>query len=1056
MSYDPSRHWRGVINQQGRVTLEADWNEAAAIAAEDDRAQLVDVIGPSGTPDDGYRVLPVSGSGDLTVQHGTMYVGGERMVLETDLDHAHQPDWVDWNGDPLWVPPDTPEGTVDEAVYLLLREQEVGAVEDPALLDIALGGPDTSERARIVQRVVRGGTDHPDCAGALGDLETTWAAMGLAFDPASMRLESAASLQVSFQQPPGTATPCEPVAQGGYLGAENQLIRVQVASVDQTGVPTLVWGFDNAYFLYRIAQASPDTAGGTTTLTLASAPVDSFHQPAKGQAVEVLQAAAELTSSDYVAATTGIVTSLASAYQPDDQTLVISTALGPQATDSPLLFLRVWQDTIAASGGGPFALGDTGVQVTLNSSTGVYHVGDYWQFAVRPGTPTEVSPVYPQRILDAPQPPDGPRLWACPLAVVAWADGSPTITDCRQHFDNLVTLTGKGSGGCCTIEVSPADVGGGAKLQALIDKYARQGPTTICLQPGTYKLPAPLVINAEHAGLTIQGCETGVIIEAAQSTGATFRLGLILLERPTNFTLRGVELVLPLVRFSFARTAIAGIPAERQPLLAAYGSGLALSIGVYVLGGAGLSFEDCTFSFPPGGKGNVFGAAILGTHAIHGLEIVNCNFTATEVATVPFSQLARGAEADPPYEVRFGYLQVPTRAQKVTFRPPLTNLAVTGNETRVAQQPAPKLSKRAEAAAAADAAAAAAAATQVALPSLGDAVIERCVFDGLTVPILVLGHVGTVRIDDNIVRSCYGGFWLVTAATTNVLSMLDRVGAGNTGVFEYLVSSRLTAIADPVLLFASVLGRVLPLTPDSPDSTGAVGVIPAPHATLLTAAEGLFTRLYSLTAAAIANIAGAPATPTAGAPSAPAPPPAPAAPAGTTIASDVAGKRLFQLPSILSDAFKAPAAVATGDLVPQVDPGTALRPRLDVSRNQVDAVVAKSDSGAGLLVIALDTTDASSLVCSGNRIRSRVELGATVSLWSLVECTFTGNIVSNEIANAKNDRSLVLEPHLIGKVAAVAVTGNVLIGQAQLPPRPNAAPFDTWNGLNTIMDYVAP
>jgi hypothetical protein len=127
-----------------------------------------------------------------------------------------------------------------------------------------------------------------------------------------------------------------------------------------------------------------------------------------------------------------------------------------------------------------------------------------------------------------------------------------------------------------------------------------------------------------------------------------------------------------------------------------------------------------------------------------------------------------------------------------------------------------------------------------------------------------------------------------------------------------------------------------------------------------------------------------------------------------------------------------------------------------VSRNQVDAVVAKSDSGAGLLVIALDTTDASSLVCSGNRIRSRVELGATVSLWSLVECTFTGNIVSNEIANAKNDRSLVLEPHLIGKVAAVAVTGNVLIGQAQLPARPNAAPFDTWNGLNTITNYVGP
>jgi hypothetical protein len=46
VSFDPSRHWRGVINQQGRVTLEADWNEAAAIAAESERAQLVDVVGP--------------------------------------------------------------------------------------------------------------------------------------------------------------------------------------------------------------------------------------------------------------------------------------------------------------------------------------------------------------------------------------------------------------------------------------------------------------------------------------------------------------------------------------------------------------------------------------------------------------------------------------------------------------------------------------------------------------------------------------------------------------------------------------------------------------------------------------------------------------------------------------------------------------------------------------------------------------------------------------------------------------------------------------------------
>jgi hypothetical protein len=1039
VSYDSSRHWRGVVNQQGRVTLEADWNEAAAIAAEEDRAQLVDVIGPAGTPDDGYRVLPVSGSGDLTIQHGTMYVGGERMVLEADLDYAQQPDWVDRDSDQLWVAPSIPEGGAEEAVYLLLREQEVGAVEDPALLDIALGGPDTSERLRIVQRVVRGGTNQTSCAGALADLETGWAQQGLQFDPATMRLDSASSLQASFQQPPGTATPCEPVAQGGYLGAENQLIRVQVVGVDRGGAPTIVWGFDNAYFLYRIAQVSVDEAADTTTLTLASAPVDSYHQPAKGQAVEVLEAAAELTSSDYIAATTGIVTSLVSAYQPDDQTLVISTALDAPTTDSPLLFLRVWQDTVSVSGGGPVALGDTGVQVTLTSSTGVYHIGDYWQFAVRPGTPTLVSPVYPERILEAPQPPDGPRLWACPLAVVAWADGSPTVTDCRQRFDNLVTLTGKGSGGCCTVDVSPADVEGGAKLQALIDTYANQGPTTICLQAGTYTLPAPLVIGAGYSDLTIQGCEGGVVLRAAEGPPKTFLLGLILLEQPVDFTLRGIELVVPLVPFSFGASAVAGVPRERQPLLAAYGKELALSIGVYALGGLDISIENCTFLFGASDNLNVFGAGIFAARAVSGLEVVDCSFTTGEAVNVPFSRLARAAEADPPYQVRFGYLQVPTRSQDVSLR-----LFSAGEEKIV--QDAPRISNRAAAAAAKQAAAAAAAARQIGVPSLQDAVIERNVFDGLTVPVLVMGQVGTVRIEDNTVRSCYGGFWLVTASTTNVLSMLDRVGAGSNEVWTYLVSSRLTALADPVLLFASVLGRILPLTPPSAEPSSAVGEIPQPGAAWLKAAEGLLGRLSVLSAGT--GVAAAQAEK-----------PQPEVKQADVVEKAVsagAPKLVHELPPKISAIFKDPGYAELGDLVPEADPGTALVPRLDVSSNQVDAVIADADSGAGLLVVALDTTSASSLVCTGNRLRSRVVQGATVSLWALVECTFTGNIVSNEIAKAENDRSIVLEPQIIGKVPAVAVTGNVLVGPATLPPRPNQAPFDTWDGLNTIMHYVTP
>jgi Family of unknown function (DUF6519) len=1038
VSYDPSRHWRGVINQQGRVTLEADWNEAAAIAAESDRAELVDVVGPSGTPDDGYRV-DVAGSGDLTIRQGTMYVGGERMTLDADLGYADQPDWVDNAGDPLWVDPGEPEG--DEAVWLYLREQEVGAVEDPALLDVALGGPDTSERLRIVQRVVRSATGEDTCAGALGDLEEGWAEQGLTFDPDSMRLESAATLQVSFQEAATGPSLCEPFAQGGYLGAENQLIRAQVASVEGPGAATLVWGFDNAYFMYRISENVVDSSAGTTTLTLASAPVDAFHQPASGQAVEVLRAAAHLAqetaaaADDYVAAATGVVTTCETAYNPDDGTLVISTALDADTVASPLLFLRVWQETVLAKAGDAVALGDTGIEVTLASSSGTFHVGDYWQFAVRPATPTGVSPVYPERILDAPQPPDGPRLWACPLAVIAWSDGSGTVTDCRNHFDNLVALTGRGGGGCCCVDVTVDDVAGGEKLQEVIDLYARQGPATICLAPGTYTLSRPLVITADHADLTIQGCSEGVRIQV-EDEHPIFVLGVILLEGVTNFTLRDLELHVPLIRLRINATAIAGLPTDRRTLATSYGKLLDSSIGVYARGGTGLRFENCTFTFGQSANRNIFGSAIFATRAVSGLEILGCSFTAEESATSPFNALAQGLEADPPYQVRFGYAQIPARTAPASF----TN--VTGDESVVAE------SRRRSKRLTADQEAAVAA-SQFGVPSLADAEIVGNTFDGLTVPVLVLGQAGTVRIDDNTVRGCYGGFWLVTTSTTQTVSMLDRIASGASQLKDYLASSQLISLSDPVLFLAAVIGRVLPLTPDSTTLTGSVGLIQTPTAKLLQEAQGIFTRLYALPAVdAVLATGGVQSQPVVGAGAEPA----------EKAAAPVAGKTVqkIELPPGLAAVFTQRRAVDTAGLVPEVDPGTALTPRIDVNGNQVDAVFARADSGAGLLVVALDTTGASSLVCAGNRIRSRIPAGASVGLWSLVECAFTGNVVTNEVEQVETNRSVVLRPQLLGQVPAVAVTGNVLVGPAQLPFRPNPAPFDTWNGLNTIIDFFAP
>src|SRR5215467_5914139 len=80
LSYDARQQYRSVVMQQGRVTLEADWNEAEDIAGEELRKEALDIVGPSGTPDNGYQIIPGPGF-DFSVRHGTMYVGGERAYL---------------------------------------------------------------------------------------------------------------------------------------------------------------------------------------------------------------------------------------------------------------------------------------------------------------------------------------------------------------------------------------------------------------------------------------------------------------------------------------------------------------------------------------------------------------------------------------------------------------------------------------------------------------------------------------------------------------------------------------------------------------------------------------------------------------------------------------------------------------------------------------------------------------------------------------------------------------------------------------------------------------
>jgi hypothetical protein len=72
------RHYSGVRMQQGRVQLDADWNEQLDASAHRDRAEAFDVIGPAGVPkvDGGFELTVAPDGSDLLISAGRAWVGG--------------------------------------------------------------------------------------------------------------------------------------------------------------------------------------------------------------------------------------------------------------------------------------------------------------------------------------------------------------------------------------------------------------------------------------------------------------------------------------------------------------------------------------------------------------------------------------------------------------------------------------------------------------------------------------------------------------------------------------------------------------------------------------------------------------------------------------------------------------------------------------------------------------------------------------------------------------------------------------------------------------------
>ena len=142
-TFQPQKHYTAVLMQQGRLQLDADWNEQISIQNDRLQTQIRDLIGNSGTSTQGFSI-DVTQDGDLTIAPGYIYVEGTRCELDNTLKYTQQPDYSN-------APRPTQSGNY--LVYLDVWQRHITTIEDPSIREVALGVPDTATRSQTVWQV---------------------------------------------------------------------------------------------------------------------------------------------------------------------------------------------------------------------------------------------------------------------------------------------------------------------------------------------------------------------------------------------------------------------------------------------------------------------------------------------------------------------------------------------------------------------------------------------------------------------------------------------------------------------------------------------------------------------------------------------------------------------------------------------------------------------------------------------------------------------------------------------------------------------------------------
>ncbi len=545
-TFNPLRDFSGVLMQQGRVQLDADWNELVGIISRRLRAETADTIGrgtvPKETPD-GFKI-EISG-GVLTIGRGRIYVDGllaenhGKSPLEFDpvLGEQRGTLAVPYDEQPYFpnaatvVPAPTEGGPY--LIYLDVWQREVTCLEVPDLIEKAVGvdtttRPQTVWQVRVLADVGADVTcDTPD------DQVPGWPDI---IRPSDGRLSTDAVGVVSEEDP------CVIPPSGGYRGLENCLYRVEIHNAGEAGTATFKWSRDNASIATSVSAIT-----ALDKLTVARVGRDNTLRFSVGDWIEITDDFLEFAQQP------GLMRQIKDV---DDATQIITLTdalpagtfpTNPQGNTDPQRHTRIkrWDqkgkvtDTnnnllvdldapgskglIPVPAHGTSIVLEDGVQITFDTpANGNYRVGDFWCFAAR------TADASVEKLVEAP--PRGIHHHFCRLAIVTFPNPP---TDCRHLWPPPF-----GEAGCdCSVCVTAESHNSGTlTIQQAIDQVKDIGGT-VCLGVGLYNLDEKPIVIRDAKSLRVRGHGAQTILVYPGTTSA------ILIEDSTGVTIEELALL---------------------------------------------------------------------------------------------------------------------------------------------------------------------------------------------------------------------------------------------------------------------------------------------------------------------------------------------------------------------------------------------------------------------------------------------------------------------------------------------------------------------------------